>query len=334
MLEFNRGISVIRDCSAGSDATTILCMDEEKTFYRKYALKENAEKLLEQVLWINRNRKRLALPEIIYTMHTDSYCFYDMKYSSHTVGLFEYAHSMPVEATWGILQNVLDDLESIIYQCNERPADSDYVGKYIEAKLGKNIEIIRTSDTLKKLYQFSTIRINGRDYRNLKEFPEILDENFLRLIFIEDPCSEIHGDLTVENIICTRDDSGKDGYYLIDPNTGNIHDSKYLDYAKLLQSVHGGYEFINLIKNVRVDGNDITFDFTRSTVYKDLHTHLRERIIERFGKTGARSIYFHEIIHWLRLIPYKIRFQKDIVPAYYAVLIMVINDVINEFGGE
>lgn len=46
---------------------------------------------------------------------------------------------------------------------------------------------------------------------------------------------------------------------LIDPNTGNIHESPLLDYAKLLQSIHGGYEFLMSVKNVSVEDNNINF---------------------------------------------------------------------------
>ena len=36
-IKINQGVSIIRDFSAGSNATTMLCMDEKKTFFRKYA---------------------------------------------------------------------------------------------------------------------------------------------------------------------------------------------------------------------------------------------------------------------------------------------------------
>ncbi len=37
-LQMNRDITILQDYSAGSNATTMLCMDKETTFYRKYAL--------------------------------------------------------------------------------------------------------------------------------------------------------------------------------------------------------------------------------------------------------------------------------------------------------
>mgnify|MGYP005874403549 CR=1 FL=1 len=37
LTQLNRGISIIRDCSSGSNASTLLCMDSHEMFYRKYA---------------------------------------------------------------------------------------------------------------------------------------------------------------------------------------------------------------------------------------------------------------------------------------------------------
>ena len=63
--------------------------------------------------------------------------------------------------------------------------------------------------------------------------------------------SDIHGDLTIENLICRRESEKEKDYYIIDPNTGNVHDSPNLDYSKLLQSLHGGYEFLMNTKTER-----------------------------------------------------------------------------------
>ena len=51
--------------------------------------------------------------------------------------------------------------------------------------------------------------------------------------------SDIHGDFTIENIVCLKENTVREkDYYIIDPNTGNIHESPYLDYAKLFQLIH------------------------------------------------------------------------------------------------
>ena len=153
-------------------------------------------------------------------------------------------------------------------------------------------------------------------------------------IFKNDTYSEIHGDLTIENIICTRNADGEDDFYIIDPNTGNVHDSSNLDYGKLLQSIHGGYEFLMATKNVSIERNRINFVFTKSEAYTYLYDMLDKYMREHFAKERVKSIYYHEIIHWLRLMPYKIEKNGKRVLLFYAGMLMVMNDVINNFEEE
>ena len=161
-----------------------------------------------------------------------------------------------------------------------------------------------------------------------------LSEEHLYDIFKNDTYSEIHGDLTIENIICTRNADGDDDFYIIDPNTGNVHDSSNLDYGKLLQSIHGGYEFLMATKNVSIEKNHINFVFTKSESYTYLYSMLDEYMREHFTQERVKSIYYHEIIHWLRLMPYKIEKNGKRVLLFYAGMLMVMNDVINNFEEE
>ena len=55
---------------------------------------------------------------------------------------------------------------------------------------------------------------------------------------------------------------------------------------------------------------------------------------EHFAKERVKSIYYHEIIHWLRLMPYKIEKNGKRVLLFYAGMLMVMNDVINNFEEE
>lgn len=333
-LKINQDISIIRDYSAGSNATTMLCMDGQKTFFRKYAFGEDGEKLYEQILWIEENKDRLVLPEILKQEKTDSYCYYDMPYSSNSVGLFEYAHSMPTEDAWQMIRRALESLEHSIYQVNVRKADVDTVHKYIQSKVLKNLEKIKAAKYIKRLLQYDTVIINGVEYKNLGFYEKYLSEEYLQKIFVNDTYAVIHGDLTIENIICTRDSSGKDNFYIIDPNTGNVHDSPNLDYGKLLQSIHGGYEFLMSTKDLTVSDNRMNFLFTKSAAYVELHERLREYMKSQLGEERTRSIYFHEIIHWLRLMPYKIEKNGKRVLLFYAGMLMVMNDVFEMYGDK
>ena len=333
-LKINQNINIIRDFSAGSNATTMLCMKGDKIFYRKYAF-EDREKLYDQIRWIEKiQEKGLPLPKIIEQEKTKEYCYYDMEYDSNAVVLFEYVHSMPYEKGWNITKKALEALNKFVYIENVRKADKETIEKYIDSKVTINLKKILEANAIKKLSGYDEIIINGRAYKNLKYYLGYLSKEYLYEIFKNDIYSELHGDLTIENIVCTRDEDGEDSFYIIDPNTGNIHDSPNLDYGKLLQSIHGGYEFMMKTYEINVEENKINFLFTKSHTYVYFFEKLNEYMNLKFDKETVRSIYFHEIIHWLRLLPYKIKIDKERVLMFYSGLLMILNDVIEMYGDQ
>ena len=80
-------------------------------------------------------------------------------------------------------------------------------------------------------------------------------------------------------------------------------------------------------KEVKLSENHIDFLFTRSSAYLELHERLRQYFAEKFGEERTRSIYFHEMIHWLRLMPYKIEKDGKRALLVYAGMLMVMHDV-------
>ena len=334
-LKINQKITIIRDFSAGSNATTMLCMKKDEIFYRKYSF-EDIEKLYEQVEWIIENEKRnLPLPKIIRKEKTGSYCYYDMLYKPSSIPLFEYIHSMPFEETWDMIKNILKRLEEILYVNNVRKADAESINRYIDSKVSDNLKKITDSKILKKLFKYDEVIINGKPYKNLFYYLEYLSKDYLFNIFKDDIYSDLHGDLTIENIICNLNTvEEKEKFYIIDPNSKNINNSANLDYAKILQSIHGGYEFMMRTYDVSVEENKINFLYTKSHAYFYLYKKLNEYMNLKFSKEKIRSIYFHEIIHWLRLMPYKLKKDGKRALIFYSGLIMVLNDVIAIYGGK
>ena len=330
-LKINQKITIIRDFSAGSNATTMLCMKKDEIFYRKYSF-EDIEKLYEQVEWIIENKKKkLPLPEIIRREKTNNYCYYDMLYKPSSIPLFEYIHSTPFEETWEMIENILKKLEEVLYTNKLRKADTESINKYIDLKVRDNITKIYDSKILKKLLRYDEVIINGKSYKNLSYYLKYLSKEYLYDIFRDDIYSDIHGDLTIENIICNLN-TMEEKYYIIDPNSENINNSANLDYAKILQSIHGGYEFMMRTYDISVEENQINFLFIKSQAYSYLYKKLNEYMNSKFEKEKIRSIYFHEIVHWLRLMPYKLKKDGKRALIFYSGLLMVLNDVIEKYG--
>ena len=331
-IAINRDISIIADYSSGSNASTILCMDKGNMFYRKYAFGSDGDKLAEQLKWLREHQDNLPLCAIIRGEHNDDYCCYDMEYKSDAVGMFQFIHSHPGSESRDILIKVLEAMNKGLYTLNCRNADPETTESYISKKVSANLEILRASRELHELMGYEKLIINHREYDNSSILEKLFDAEHLKKVFAQDSYCDIHGDLTIENIICSA--GTEDGFYIIDPNTGNVHDSPLLDYAKLLQSLHGGYEFMTKTSAVTVNKNRIDFIYTRSTVYDELFAALREYMELKLSPEQLRSVFYHELVHWLRLLPYKLRKDPKRAPMFYAGLVMVANDVYNWFEKE
>ncbi len=325
-LNINRDISVIQDYSSGSNATTMLCMNNTRTFYRKYAIAKDAIKLEKQIAWLEKHMETLPVAHVLNKASGENYCYYDMEYKPEAVGFFQYIHTMPVEKSWKILQSVLETLGEI-YNHTYATADKKTVKEYINEKVVHNIDIClnRGGKWLKGLVEYDTLCINGINYPNLQHYKKMLSEENLLDRFLEENYSEIHGDLTIENIVCLQNISNT--WYLIDPNTGNLHESAFLDYAKLLQSLHGGYEFLMMVKDVSIHGNVVNFLCAKSSAYSKLYEEYKKYLYKHFSREKVTSIYIHEAIHWLRLMPYKIKKDPKRAVIFYAEMCIILSDI-------
>ncbi len=338
-LEINKDVTVISDNSAGSNASTVVIMRDGKMYFRKYAFGQDGKKLAEQVEWIKKNQKRIPLPSVCHDVEEENYCVYDMPFYANSIGLFQYIHTMPIEKSWEIIQKALDDLKTGLYTQHVVKADEKSMNKYIDSKIEKNVMRIQNESRLiSNLEKYDTINVNGIELKTLKNYQDMLNKHHLKKVFENDIYSEIHGDLTVENIVCLLDDKEIDveeaemkiipqDYYFIDPNTGNIHDSMFLDYAKLLQSLHGNYEFLMKVTSVNVEKNSISYLLTKSEAYSVLYKKVKEYLYKNFSREDVLSIYYHEIVHWLRLMPYKISKNEKLSVVFYSGLLQILADV-------
>lgn len=338
-LKINDDVTIIRDYSAGSDASTILVMREGELYFRKYAFGEAGVKLAEQIAWIEGHQKDVPLPCINEKRYDSNFVTYDMRNYTNAVGFFRYMHTMPAIKAWKILEECLTDLKCGLHVLNRGLGDQKTIEAYISSKVKQNLSFIAENDKyISNLEKNEHIYVNGKKLRTLKSYGAMFRKEHLLEVFRNDAYADIHGDLTIENIICLLDDAeikeedfiGKKQpkvYYLIDPNTGNVHNSPYLDYAKLLQSLHGGYEFLMMVPSVEIGRDRVDYMAARSEAYGIVYDKYKNYLKTNFSPEEVLSIYYHEIIHWLRLMPYKIRRNEKTAVIFYAGLLQVISDV-------
>lgn len=330
-LNMNSDVVILRDHSSGSDATTMLCLREDETLFRKYAFGYAAVKLKDQAQWLVAQQGKLPLPEICNQKEAEgSYC-YDMRYPKPGIGFFQYIYCHQAEESWEILERVLKDLRSGLYPQEGRQVAPEAVTDYVDSKVVTNLRAIRQSKVLRPLTESEYLTVNGVRYRNLPMLEKMLSMERLQAVFSQDTLSEVHGDLTLENIICYTQPNAESPYYLIDPNPANPIKSPAIDYAKLLQSLHGKYEFLETCQPRQISEGSIDFLLPESPQFRRIYELFDRWLQTEFRREEVRSIYYHEIVHWLRLLPYRLRRNENTAPCYYAAMILVMNQIYERF---
>jgi hypothetical protein len=287
----------------GSDAITALVESDDKLVIRKFADGSAGTKLKVQCDWLTRhNRGVLPLVDVLVTKEGKGFFQYDMPLVIKANDFYDLIHTSDFESSQRILGEVLRRL-AIFHENNDGGlASQEVIDEYLNQKVVKNAkDILRY---VKSAFPHVDYEINGVAY-HIDEWKKLTDIDWLQAQISHRRRSVIHGDLTIENIIAAPDFEAN--FYLIDPNPENIFDSPLIDYAKLMQSLHLGYESLNRGRSVSIEGARITLAFTKSHQYSQLHAYFEDFIIGKWGRETLREIYFHEIINYLRLTPYKIR---------------------------
>lgn len=335
--EINQDVKVLKDVSTGSDAFTFLCLKNDQLIYRKIATQESGgvDKLNLQLNWLLEHQQYLPLPKIGNHFYDGEVCWYDMYANMGCSSMFGYIESNPLENSWQLLYGALESIKNL-YTVNLRDADKGSIINYIVSKVSGSAKKILTDggQYLSALQKYPNLVINGKTYKNFNYYfgdNGILTKDKLLQIFVNDKCSDIHGDLTLENMIC---DGKSQSVYFIDPNLGNPHETCLLDYAKLLQSLHGNYEYLQKIKDVKINHNQIDFDLSESQVHAKIYHLYDEYLKNTFSAEDYKSIYYHEIVHWLRLLPYKIRKDSRRAVIYFCETLILLDELERKFGSQ
>lgn len=332
--EINKDVKVKKNVSANSDAFTFFCKKDKCFLYRKIVINDllNANKLKQQLEWIITNSNQLSLPQIKNFVNKNQTFWYDMITNKNCINMYEHIKKKSIISSWRVIFNVLKEIKSL-HTKNTYITKEDLMIKYLNCKVYKNLDKIKSdSKYIKSLLDYDEIIINGKQYKNLNYYlknSSCLSNNNLLKTFKNDTCGCIHGDLTLENIIF--DKKYKKKFYFIDPNIDNIHQTIFLDYSKLLQSLHGQYEKLKEVKQIKLSHNKINYKLNVDKKMEKIYNLYDRYLQKNFSYNDYKSIYYHEIIHWLRLLPYKIRKDDKIATVYYCQTLILLNDLEKKF---
>jgi hypothetical protein len=305
-------VIVHRILPGGSEAVTAVIEVHGALSIRKVAATDAGRKLGVQVEWLRQHASALPLPDVLGEAWHGERFHYDMPFTLAARDFYDVIHTSPIESSKRILGDIVDVVDAFHSRGALGSATEEVVDAYLNRKVRENARDVLT---FAKGLIDEDFTINGEAYR-LADWACLLDVHWLREQVRSRDVSIIHGDLTVENIIVSP--SHPMGWYLIDPNPSNTFDTPLIDWAKLRQSLNLGYEGLNRGGMPTLHGSAIRLPLTRSSAYADLDLHLRTLLSARCGVGQLREIAFHELVNYLRLIPYRIRQAPQRAIAFFA----------------
>ena len=327
------GLEVTGDCiihrffNGGSDAITALVEVDGQLLIRKFAAGPAADKLKVQAGWLRAEHGGLPLVRVVAEQTVGDTYTYDMPLITPANDFYEVIHTSPAPHGKALLCRVMEQLTAFHSLMPGRLAEPEAIARYLDVKAVSNARTIL--EFARSVMPGPVFMLNGREY-TFAAWDRLLDPVWLGRQIRDRRIAAIHGDLTIENIIIAPEYPL--GFYIIDPNPENVFDSPLIDWAKLMQSLHLGYETLNQGLTCTVSENVIRLSHVRSHAYAELHEVLGAEVQARLGEDALREVYFHEIINYLRLTTYKIRQSPTRGLGFFACTTMLLDGYVERWG--
>ena len=311
---------IARVFHGGSGAITAVIEKSEGLSIRKVANFSEAQKLEEQYFWLeSASKNNLPATKAFNFVKQPAFCFYEMPYVLGSLDMYEWIHAVPIDSSSDTLKNIIEVISYHHEQNSKDPEANDTLDEYLSAKVIQNIDAIRS--IVSQLIDPYDFTINGIQF-SIQEWSFLENIDFIKSILVNKVQTDIHGDLTIDNLIV----DSSHNWTLIDPNPSTIYKSALMDWGKLLQSLHTGYEFLDRHTEVAFNQKSIRYLSYRSDKYQALYSILLIELEKRYGKLGTKQAFLHEIIHYLRLLPYKFKVNDKKGLLFFAVTCNIIRD--------
>jgi hypothetical protein len=324
-------VQVHRIFQGGSGAVTALIEIDNQLCVRKFASGSIAGKLIDQHNWLKDNASRLPLVQVLASHSLNEDYSYDMVYLSGSRNLYEGIHTDPVEKSIQLIDCVIGAISKFHDATTVQNAEYSEVADYVDSKVIANFATIERE--FDDILQLDSIELNGETFK-LSRLKILKDREWFISRLRNRRQSSIHGDLTIENIILDGLSDSPKTWFLIDPNPINGFQSPLIDFAKLMQSLHLGYESLHKMPRAKFSASRLVVGLHRSSQYERIHVHVVDQLRRSFGSDVLKEIDLHEIINFLRLIPYQLRSNKEAGLAFFGCLCMLIREFDNKYLGE
>jgi hypothetical protein len=330
-LEIQDNVQLIRYFKGGSNAITILASENNQPRVVKIVPNQYAHRLKAQYDWL---KKRQHLPQIVSVSgqrQTDNFYSIDLEYHAQFQPFFDYIHSHNAKDSQQVLSNIYQYLFDHVYQLEPNRPHFTQLEDYLAYSLvGKLDQTRALNPEVARLYGYDRIVVNGVEYDNI---PVILERIRTREDIWADLATyrqtEIHGDLTVDNILVSPEDNA---FLIIDPVDENKISSPTIDFGRTLQSLTYGYEFLTRDdRPIKSHSNVIAYEDSQSALYRQLEQTALELADRYLEPSERRAALFHTAVHYSRMLAHRVHINPDNIAKFYGVSVVAFNQFMAQY---
>lgn len=301
---------------------------DEKYYIRKTSRKE---KLKDQYNWMLEHKNLEFIGNVLDWKEVDGCYCYVMEYYHDNIELGDYLIRASLDQRKKVLEGIIRAVNENIHKNRATKSELNNLIKYIDLKLVNNLDLISESlgeeSMLYKLLHKSEVKINKKTYMNSEKLCEYILGD---ITFLEELCScnqiDTHGDLTTQNILINKSGNFK----LIDANPVSPFNDCCTEYSKISQSLHSQFENILHSSVLCQSADKFIIDYTFSETIAGINDFFESFVFDMFS-IPKWKLYFHEGIHFARILPYALNHNKENLPIIYLRMIELFGKSIEEY---
>jgi len=336
-LEVQGNVSLVRFFKGGSNAVTLLATDGQELFVKKMVPLEHAHRLKNQYDWLAARADHQEMVTVLREEHAPDFYGIDLEYRPSSMPMFEYVHENSLAESAQKLNDVWAYMYGRVYDLGPLTEHVDQRDDYVAERLVSRVRAAASShEALAEAMRGPRIVVNGREYDNFDRVIERIEatESAWRDLASYQESSAIHGDLTLDNILV---DMSTHEVLVIDPSDDNQVRGPIIDFARHLQSLEYGYEFLNedetpVVLDRSGDCPEIVFRDSRSARYAELADHVSTTIMPRYlSPAEQRAVSFHVGLFYGRMLTHRVVINPGTALKYYGVCILALNRFIDQY---
>jgi hypothetical protein len=335
-LERGKDFKLVKYFKGGSDAITVLVLQNGKRVVKKIIPIKFKDRLKAQYDWLKAYGGRHSIVSVLNERSRKDYYSIDLAYDEHSVPFFEYVHEIPLRDATALLDRTWKALERGVYgKVGKTKRDKAALETYIDRHIYQCLDKAAAVDPeLSKATLPKKITINGKRYDNLYQILAKIKKHPKAWADLSQyrPGRAVHGDLIMDNLLYSTKTKK---VIIIDPAPdGNIFNGPVFDFGKAVQSLHCGYEFLLRDESAVTleNGDSISFREAISTRYGELDEYVRTTLAKRYlAPAERRSILFHGGTLYLRRLKHQVYYTPENVLKFYAVGVRTLNEFLDQY---